>query len=218
MIAAIYARKSTEQNGVADDQKSVAQQIEHAPQYATRKGWLLADDHDAMALDALRPERQDDTREMLTRELAAAREESERLADAIQAGGPMDVLVDRLRTSQARRMALEGQLAAAQSIVVPTAGPNLEQRLRAKLANWRGLLTRNIDSGRDVLRALLVGPLRFTPIIENRRRAYAFEGAVALERLVSGVIDRPTLTGVASPGGYGRLWTGDVYRRILLAA
>jgi hypothetical protein len=30
MIAAIYARKSTEQNGVADEQKSVARQIEQA--------------------------------------------------------------------------------------------------------------------------------------------------------------------------------------------
>ena len=33
---------------------------------------------------------------------------------------------------------------------------------------------------------------------------------------VSGVIELPkTLTSVASPGGYGRLWTGDVQRRIL---
>ena len=30
MIAAIYARKSTEQNGVAEDAKSVARQIEDA--------------------------------------------------------------------------------------------------------------------------------------------------------------------------------------------
>ena len=42
MIAAVYVRKSTEQTGVADDQKSVARQIEHARQYATRKGWLVA--------------------------------------------------------------------------------------------------------------------------------------------------------------------------------
>lgn len=41
MIAAIYARKSTEQNGVADDQKSVARQVEHAKQYAERKGWTV---------------------------------------------------------------------------------------------------------------------------------------------------------------------------------
>jgi DNA invertase Pin-like site-specific DNA recombinase len=41
MIAAIYARKSTEQNGVADDQKSVARQVDHARQYAERKGWTV---------------------------------------------------------------------------------------------------------------------------------------------------------------------------------
>src|SRR5687767_9919690 len=45
MIAAIYARKSTQQD-VADDAKSVARQIEHARAYATRKGWTLAADHE----------------------------------------------------------------------------------------------------------------------------------------------------------------------------
>lgn len=44
MIAAIYARKSTEQNGVAE-QKSFARQIDHARAYARRKGWTVADDH-----------------------------------------------------------------------------------------------------------------------------------------------------------------------------
>jgi site-specific DNA recombinase len=41
MLAAIYARKSTEQNGVGDEAKSVARQIEHAKAYATRKGWAV---------------------------------------------------------------------------------------------------------------------------------------------------------------------------------
>lgn len=41
MIAAIYARKSTEQNGVADEQKSIARQVDHAHQYAERKGWTV---------------------------------------------------------------------------------------------------------------------------------------------------------------------------------
>src|SRR5262245_32174983 len=41
MIAAIYARKSTEQTGVADEQKSVARQVEHARAYAERKGWTV---------------------------------------------------------------------------------------------------------------------------------------------------------------------------------
>ncbi len=41
MIAAIYARKSTEQSGVADEQKSVARQVEHARAYAAAKGWTV---------------------------------------------------------------------------------------------------------------------------------------------------------------------------------
>jgi DNA invertase Pin-like site-specific DNA recombinase len=45
MIAAIYARKSTEQNGVGDEEKSVTRQIEHAKVYAARKGWLVEDNH-----------------------------------------------------------------------------------------------------------------------------------------------------------------------------
>ena len=45
MTAAVYARKSTEQTGIADEQKSVARQIEHARQYAKRKGWTVADEH-----------------------------------------------------------------------------------------------------------------------------------------------------------------------------
>jgi site-specific DNA recombinase len=45
MISAIYARKSTEQNGVADEAKSVARQIEHAKVYAAKKGWPVAEDH-----------------------------------------------------------------------------------------------------------------------------------------------------------------------------
>ncbi len=41
VIAAIYVRKSTEQSGVSDDQRSVARQIDHARQYAARKGWAV---------------------------------------------------------------------------------------------------------------------------------------------------------------------------------
>jgi hypothetical protein len=39
MISAIYARKSTEQNGHDDEAKSVTRQVEHATGYAQRKGW-----------------------------------------------------------------------------------------------------------------------------------------------------------------------------------
>jgi len=39
VITAIYARKSTEQTGVSDEEKSVTRQVEHARAYAERKGW-----------------------------------------------------------------------------------------------------------------------------------------------------------------------------------
>jgi site-specific DNA recombinase len=42
-VAAIYARKSTEQIGVADEQKSVARQVEHARAYAAAKAWTVDD-------------------------------------------------------------------------------------------------------------------------------------------------------------------------------
>jgi DNA invertase Pin-like site-specific DNA recombinase len=44
MIAAIYARKSTDQN-LPDEEKSVTRQVEHARAYAARKGWSVADAH-----------------------------------------------------------------------------------------------------------------------------------------------------------------------------
>ena len=44
MTAAIYARKSTDQN-VADEQNSVTRQIDHAREYARAKGWTVLDQH-----------------------------------------------------------------------------------------------------------------------------------------------------------------------------
>ena len=45
MLAAIYARKSTEQHGGSDEEKSVTRQIEHGKTYAAKKGWTVLDEH-----------------------------------------------------------------------------------------------------------------------------------------------------------------------------
>jgi site-specific DNA recombinase len=44
MIAAAYLRKSTDQGGIADEERSVARQLEHARTYADKKGWTLGDE------------------------------------------------------------------------------------------------------------------------------------------------------------------------------
>lgn len=45
MFAAVYARKSTEQNGLADEAKSVTRQIEQGRAFAAAHGWTVADEH-----------------------------------------------------------------------------------------------------------------------------------------------------------------------------
>ena len=45
VLAAIYARKSTDQLGLSDEQKSVVRQVEHARGYAARKGWAVSDEY-----------------------------------------------------------------------------------------------------------------------------------------------------------------------------
>jgi hypothetical protein len=93
----------------------------------------------------------------------------------------------------------------------------LEQRLRIKLDDWRGLLTRNITTGNAMLRLLLAEPIRFTPLVEERRRAYRFEGRLALDRMIAGLVPSPEIGAqlhqlMASPTGtvgrWSRPWAG----------
>jgi len=44
-VAAIYARKSTEQVGVTDEQRSVTRQIEHARASALAHGWVVGEEY-----------------------------------------------------------------------------------------------------------------------------------------------------------------------------
>jgi len=45
MISAIYARESTEERGVSEEDKSCDRQILHAKKYAQQKGWTVANQH-----------------------------------------------------------------------------------------------------------------------------------------------------------------------------
>ena len=76
----------------------------------------------------------------------------------------------------------------------------LERRLHTQVADWRGLLTRDLAAGRDVLRLVLAGPIRFTPVSDERRRGYRFEGAIALDRMIGGVLE--TYPNGTSPEGF----------------
>jgi hypothetical protein len=144
------------------------------------------------ALEELEPAKQDEQREHVASELAAIDAEHAQLMAAVQRGGSVDTLarlVGRLQALQARREALTKMKPARRGITAPRAPVALERRIRAKLDDWRGLLTRNRESGREVLRLLLADPFRFSPEIDARGQRYRFKGAIALDRVVEGVID-----------------------------
>jgi len=44
MIAAVYARKSTDEGDKDPDAKSCARQVLRAREYASKRGWVLSDD------------------------------------------------------------------------------------------------------------------------------------------------------------------------------
>ncbi len=127
------------------------------------------------------------------------------------AAGYRTLRCSRTTGLQARRVVLEQELGRRSIDLHRFDLRALETRMRAKLDDWRNLLRRNVQDARAVLRALLVGPLRFTPIVEDRRRGYAFRGTIALDRLLAGVVDLPTV--VASPTGFGA--DSDVQRTSL---
>ena len=54
-----------------------------------------------------------------------------------------------------------------------------------------------------MLRTLLIGPLRFMPVRDGRRVGCAFQGALAVDRMLGGVVELPTV--VASPTGFAKL-------------
>jgi site-specific DNA recombinase len=91
MIAAIYARKSTEQRSADADAKSVPRQLENARAFAAAKGWTVADAH-VYADDAISGA---ETRKLVNRQ---------RLLDAVSRGRPpFQVLVMRDSSRFSRR-------------------------------------------------------------------------------------------------------------------
>jgi len=161
----------------------------------------------ALAFEELAPAGSDRSRRQLEAELAKVTEECGRLAEAIGRGGRLSALLDRLTRQGLLAEALRAELAAC-----PAAAPTfdrkaLEQRLHVKLADWRGLLTRNVATGNAMLRTLLAEPIRFTPVLEERRRGYRFEGRLALDRMVTGLVPLPEVSAklhqlMASPEGF----------------
>lgn len=139
-----------------------------------------------------------------------------RLTEAIATSTePVPSLMERLKPAQQRRRELLAHVDGLKraSMTRPD-WRDLERRIRRNLTDCRARFDGGIGEARQAFRELLTTPIVFTPCVVRGYRGIRFTGRIGLEAVFAGTL----VTKLASPGGYGRLWTGEVNRRILLAA
>jgi hypothetical protein len=139
----------------------------------------------------LDPRNRGDMRERVERQIATIDQQIENLADAIAIGGDVPALVKRLTAAHQRRQELVSAMDAS-DVHSPAARVNwrlVERRARQIVTEWRALLARHAHDARPVLRELLDGPLKFTPIIEPTRRGYQVAGAIDTREFFLGICE-----------------------------
>jgi site-specific DNA recombinase len=151
----------------------------------------------------------DSLRDDVSRELTEIDAELARLTAVVALGGAdLPTIVEALRSRQARRNALVARQAVRAVKSRPAAtGAALRRDLRARLADWRMLLTRNVTEARPVLELLLAGRVVVTPRLDGADLT-AFDVRIPLS--TRGVVEwaLPKMAGnlcsqgVASPTGF----------------
>lgn len=126
-----------------------------------------------------------DRRTAIERELSLIEAHERRLVEAIKRGEAVEPLVTALKAEEERKAALTAELASLADLdkVVALDAKRLEQDLRRKVADVRGVLTKHVPQARQVLRQMLVGRLTFEPV----QRGYRFVGTGSYGRSLTGV-------------------------------
>ena len=181
MIAAIYARKSTEQSGVADEEKSRSPDRARARLRRALAKLSYARSHHASR------------RTQVERELEDAHRKLDRLVDALADGSlPADEIKGRLGAEKARKTALQAELTKLSG--------SARSRLRERVSDVTTLLGRHTAQARQMLRKLLTGKIELEPVGRGRERGYRFRGALCIERLIGGEALQTSLSMVAPTG------------------
>jgi site-specific DNA recombinase len=156
-----------------------------------------------LAVERLRASPADDAtrRATLQARVGTLNEELSKLAGAVAAGGEVSTLVAAIRQREGERAKaereLEGLTRAASSTRVDPG--TIERDLRERLSEWRALLRRHVPQARQIMKRLLVKPLRFTPFRNDSEKYYEFTAEIALGRVFSGLA---SAIWVASPTGF----------------
>lgn len=167
----------------------------------------LAEDIVGRVRELLEEPHQDERRERLVSELAAAELKVEKYAEAIATAGNVPAVARRLREADERRQELARSIEELGAVPLRARVDwrAAERQAREKMAAWRELLHRQVAAGwvseaRKVLRQLLrEGPIRFEPFEEPGRRGYRFRGALSIGEMLDGIVQWQ----MASPPGSG---------------
>ncbi|MGH7265673.1 MAG: recombinase family protein [Candidatus Rokuibacteriota bacterium] len=149
-------------------------------------------------LELLRPAEESvvPRRDAVQAELAALDQELGRLSAAVAEGGDLPALLDAIKTREQRKRRLQEELAGPQNLerVAAADTSQLQRELEARLADWRGLLGRQVPVARQILKKLLVGRIVF----RETDQGIEFTGQASLGRILAGIVD--TKAGVAPTG------------------
>jgi hypothetical protein len=86
------------------------------------------------------------------------------LTDAIENGAAVAPLVAKLQARQTERDELLAAIGAAEAVRQITVDrPAVERRVLDLVTKWQALLSANVADGRQALREVLDGPIRFAP-------------------------------------------------------
>ena len=98
--------------------------------------------------------------------------------DAIAAGDKNRMLIDRLQAEETRREELVKELAQLETIeqVSSLDEARLKREIKARLADVRGLLGRQVSEARRILRTFLEHPLRCEAVRKGYRKEYRITG------------------------------------------
>jgi site-specific DNA recombinase len=140
-------------------------------------------------------------RPVAERELRGAEQRIARLVDAIAAGGPVAELLERLTTERARKAALVDELRGLHA-GGDRQGADVTAQLTAAVANLRQHLGVHVQRTRQLLAAMLTGPVPMVPVVEAGARGYRFTGRLRLGGLLAGLGLDETRQPVVAPTGF----------------
>jgi DNA invertase Pin-like site-specific DNA recombinase len=193
--------------------------VEKGPTVCSNKHQMRTADADRAVLDALeanlldpgvveralqdavaqlqQPADHDARRTTLQTRLRALTDEETNLTAAVAAGGQLPALVTALRDRAREKETIVTNLAKLDGMakVARTDGTALRTKLRARIAEWRQILTSEPMVVRQLLGKLLAARLVFRPMTEpGGSVVYVFEGKARMDALLAGVVDGFGLT------------------------